>query len=94
MPELSLNRAWLLLLVMTGITYAVGESGLLAQGSVAVVAGVLGLAFIKGLVVAQDFLELRHAPGLWRRLVVGWLVVVLGLIVLAYWAGVRGWFAL
>lgn len=94
MPELSLNRAWLLLLAMTAVTYAVGENGLLAHGSMAVALGVLGLALVKGVVVAQDFLELRHAPKLWRGLVLGWLVLVLGLIVLAYWAGLRGWFAL
>ena len=44
-----------------------------------------GLTFVKGLVVSLDFLELRHAPALWRWVVLIWLAVVLGAIVLAYW---------
>ncbi len=81
-----LNAAWLLLLVITGVTFWLGESGS-AVGSVAVALAVLGQAFVKGLVVALDFLELREAPAMWRWLVIGWLVLVLGLILLAYTVG-------
>jgi hypothetical protein len=34
-------------------------------------------------------MELRHAPALWRRLLVGWLVLVTTGILLAYWIGQR-----
>ena len=86
MHESRLNRAWLLLLVITGVTFWMGESGSSA-GSLAVALVVLGLAFVKGMLVALEFLELREAPALWRWLIAGWLVLVLGLIVLAYALG-------
>ncbi|MDP2770149.1 MAG: cytochrome C oxidase subunit IV family protein [Giesbergeria sp.] len=86
MHESRLNRAWLLLLVITGVTFWMGESGSSAS-SLAVALVVLGLAFVKGMLVALEFLELREAPALWRWLIAGWLVLVLGLIVLAYALG-------
>lgn len=39
---------------------------------------VLALAALKGTRIALDYMELRGAPALWRRAVMGWLVVVLG----------------
>ena len=48
-------------------------------GTVATFA-VLALSAVKGALIALDYMELRQAPALWRRVVVGWLVVVLGLI--------------
>ena len=50
-------------------------------GSVAT-AAVLALSAFKGALIALDYMELRSAPALWRRAVIGWLVVVLGLIAL------------
>jgi hypothetical protein len=47
------------------------------------------LAFVKALLVMRDFMELRHAPALWRWLLQGWLVLVTTGIVLAYWIGQR-----
>lgn len=43
---------------------------------------VLALSAIKGALIALDYMELRSAPALWRRVVMGWLVVVIGLILL------------
>lgn len=43
---------------------------------------VLALSAVKGTLIALDYMELRSAPALWRRLVTGWLVVVLGLVAL------------
>lgn len=88
MPALtavSLPRAWLLLLLLTAATFWIGESGLAGHGSMALTAVLFALTFAKGLVVILDFLELRHAPPLWRWLVLVWLALVLGGIVLAYW---------
>ena len=85
MPAISLTRAWLILLAVTAVTYWIGESGLAGHGTMAPMLVLFALTFIKGLVVILDFLELRHAPALWRWIVVIWLVVVLGAIVLAYW---------
>lgn len=41
---------------------------------------VLAFAALKGALIARDYMELRSAPALWRRVVMGWLVAVLGLI--------------
>lgn len=48
-------------------------------GTVATLA-VLTLSAVKGALIALDYMELRHAPALWRRVVMGWLGVVLSLI--------------
>ena len=85
MPAISLTRAWLILLAVTAITYGIGESGMAGHGSMAPMLALFALTFVKGLVVILDFLELRHAPPLWRWLVLVWLALVLGAIVLAYW---------
>ena len=78
------NRAWLLLLIATAVTWGLGDRG--AGGRA--VAIILGLAWIKGLLVIYEFMELRHAPRLWKRLLIGWLSVVVALIALAYWMGI------
>lgn len=75
------NRAWLVLLVATGATWWLGEVG--AAGAGAILA-MLAIAFIKGRLVILDFMELRGAPPLWRLLFEGWLILVGGLILLAY----------
>ena len=36
----------------------------------------LAMSLAKGLAIALDFMELREAPALWRRFVVGWLLFV------------------
>lgn len=89
MSDYSLTRVWLILLAVTAITYWIGEGGLSDQASMVPVLVIFGLAFVKGLLVCLDFLELRHAPALWRWVVIGWLVVVLCLIVLAYAVSLR-----
>ncbi|NJD25124.1 MAG: hypothetical protein FIB06_06935 [Betaproteobacteria bacterium] len=80
------HRAWLVLLVATGITWYLGEAG--AAGTAAIVA-MLAIAFIKGRLVILDFMELRAAPLLWRVLLEGWLILVSSLILLAYWISLR-----
>ena len=50
-------------------------------GTVATLA-VLALSAVKGALIALDYMELRQAPALWRRAVMGWLLVVLGVIAL------------
>ena len=80
------NRAWIVLLVATGITWYLGEVG--AAGTMAIVA-MLVIAFVKGRLVILDFMELREAPRMWRILLEGWLILVSGLILLAYWMSLR-----
>jgi caa(3)-type oxidase subunit IV len=80
------NRAWLVLLAATGLTWWLGEVG--AAGTTAILA-MLTIAFVKGRLVILDFMELREAPVMWRLLLEGWLVFVGGLILLAYWMSLK-----
>ena len=78
------HRAWLILMIATGITWYLGEVG--AAGTLAIVAMLL-IAFVKGRLVILDFMALRHAPLLWRALTMGWIIVVWSLIAIAYIKG-------
>ena len=80
------HRAWLVLIVATGITWYLGEVG--AAGTSAIVT-MLVIAFIKGRLVILDFMELRSAPLMWRLLLEGWLILVSSLILLAYWMSLK-----
>jgi hypothetical protein len=80
------NRDWLVLLIATGATWWLGEVG--AAGTGAILA-MLAIAFIKGRLVILDFMELRGAPLMWRLLLEGWIVVVGGLVLIAYWLSLR-----
>ena len=83
-PTHWLNLVWLLLLAATGFTAWLGSSGALRQPSLPLMALMFGLAWFKGLGVVLAFMELGHAPPLWRRLLMGTLAVVVGLILVAY----------
>lgn len=76
--SLSPLSVWLALVAATATTFVAAESG--PSGSLLAV-GVLVLALLKGKLIALHFMELRHAPALWRWSVLGWLwAVVLGVI--------------
>jgi hypothetical protein len=79
------DRVWLMLVAATLVTWWIGEGGWASSGGFAAVALMFGLAFVKGTLIALDFMETRHAPPLWRRLLLGWLAGVIGLIGLAWW---------
>jgi hypothetical protein len=85
----ALNRIWLALPLATGVTYWLGESGLSGSAGMVPVLLMFAMAAAKGLWVIYDFMELRHAPRMWRVLLVGWLTFVTSMIVLAYWIGLR-----
>ncbi len=72
---------WLVLLFLTCITYGAGEAGLSGSKIMLVV---LGIAALKVQMVANYFMELRHTRWLWRGIVLGWLLLVVGLITIAY----------
>ncbi len=67
---------WLLLLLATFLTWWLGESPSSQLSAAWLAAVVLALAVFKGVLIALDYMELRHAPALWQRIVVGWLVLV------------------
>jgi Prokaryotic Cytochrome C oxidase subunit IV len=80
-----------LLALATLVSWWLGEGAAVSGlhlGTVATLA-VLALSALKGALIALDYMELRSAPALWRRAVLGWLVVVLGVIAL-FSVGLRG----
>ena len=78
---------WLTLVVATGLTFFAGELERSGPAGRVLVVGILALALLKGSLVALHFMELRHAPAVWRWSVMGWLwVVVLGIV----WAYLKG----
>lgn len=81
-----LDRWWLALIGATALTWALGESGLASASLAWPAAVVFALSLAKGAVIALDFMELREAPPLWRRFVVGWLATVVAVILALRWA--------
>lgn len=75
---------WLLLVVLTLLTWWAGKAGFSGEG---LVAALLASIFIKGHFVIADFMALRDVAFLWRALVHGWLILVSCLIFVAYWVG-------
>jgi apolipoprotein N-acyltransferase len=79
------DTVFALLVLATAVSWWLGEDAATSQlhlGTAATLA-VLALTALKGALIALDFMELRQAPALWRRAVMGWLAVVIGLILLA-----------
>jgi cytochrome c oxidase subunit 4 len=73
--------AWLVLVLLTLVTYAVGELG---YGGITVVVMLLLSVAIKGQLVIDFFVGLVHVQSRWKWVVSVWLVSVLLLIGLAY----------
>ena len=71
-----LHLLWAMLVLATLASAWLGEreAGTLAGPAAALV---LALAALKGGFIVLDFMELRHAPALWRGLLLGWLALVL-----------------
>jgi len=85
MFRLTIGKTWVLLVLLTGLTFGLGEGGFFGHGAMLPVLLVLAFSGIKGALVILEYLEMRKAPGLWRWLLLGWLTLVLALVVLAYW---------
>lgn len=85
------DTTFALLVLATLASWWLGEGAAASGQHLGAVATlvVLALSAAKGALIALDYMELRHAPALWRRAVMGWLVVVLGLIVVCS-IGLRG----
>ncbi|MCD9114359.1 cytochrome C oxidase subunit IV family protein [Pseudomonas bijieensis] len=67
-----LIACWTALAVLSTGTVALGQAA--ASGLVSI--AILVLAVAKAWLIADGFMELRHAPRLWRRLVLSWAVVL------------------
>jgi hypothetical protein len=79
-----IDRVWFVLAAATAVTWLAAERG---DAGFVLVGFVFALALVKGSLVALEFMELRHAPALWRWIVLGWLLVVIAFILLAYSIG-------
>ena len=74
---------WLIMMVLTFVTYLVGQMGV---GGIELALTVLGFALIKGQMVGDYFMGLKGIGGLWRWPVALWLLILGGLIATAFWA--------
>lgn len=70
--------AWTTLLLATVLGGWLAESW---PGVRSVALGILLIAAVKVLIVMFEFMELRTAPTVWRCLMAGWLVMVMGVLV-------------
>lgn len=83
-PARKLNLAYTVLVVATVVTWLIGEWWEGHDVLLVVMAGMLTLTFIKCRLVILDFMALRPVKFFWRGIVIGWVLLVLGLISLAY----------
>jgi hypothetical protein len=81
-----LNVIWVALMVATVLTWFIGKS---VQMTAPMVAMVLVISAVKGWLIIYDFMALRRVKFLWRALVLGWLLLTLAVILLAYWLGLK-----
>ena len=82
-----IDRIWLVLMAATGLTWWLGEHADATMGTL-LACVVLALSGLKGGLIILDYMELRHAPALWRRLLLGWLAFTLTLVLTAtLWHG-------
>lgn len=81
-----LNVIWVALMVATVLTWFIGKTG---EPSVPMVVAVLVISAVKGWLIIYDFMALRRVRLLWRGIVLGWLLLTLAIILLAYWLGLK-----
>ena len=72
---------YLVLIALTFTTYAVGELG---PGGLSFSLLVLGIALVKGPLVGVFFMGLQGFSGPWRWVILIWLILIGGLISLAF----------
>lgn len=72
---------WLALVMLTIVTFCIGEE---VSAGKAVMLSVLVISLIKGQLIANYFMGLRHVSWLWRGIILGYFVVVGGMIAIAY----------
>lgn len=75
------TRVFLVLMLLTLVTFAVGQLGL---GGLWVSLAVLGFALLKGQLVGDFFMGLKGIRGPWRWVILLWLALPGGLITVAF----------
>ncbi|HHJ18034.1 MAG TPA: hypothetical protein ENJ80_15215 [Gammaproteobacteria bacterium] len=76
---------WLILVLLTLATYAVGRLG---YGGVTVVVMLLASISLKGQLIIDYFMGLAQVRSRWKWVVTGWLASVVALIGMAYWISI------
>ena len=74
------------LMLLTVVTWGIGRAGLSGLG---VSLTVLAFAMFKGHLIGDWFMGLRGVRGIWRWVVVAWLLIPGGLISLAFFLSYR-----
>lgn len=72
---------WLALVILTIGTLLIGEE---VTAGKTVMLSVLLISLIKGQLIANYFMGLRHVSWLWRSIILGYFVIVGGMIAIAY----------
>ena len=72
---------WLLLLVLTATTFLIGETGIV--GKIAMIS-LMSISFVKGQLIANYFMRLRHVHLMWRGIIFAYFLIVACLIAIAY----------
>ncbi|OBF27538.1 hypothetical protein A5724_30350 [Mycobacterium sp. ACS1612] len=81
---------WLVLTVMTlayvWLDRSSDDDGMLKASTVVTVSAIV-IALVKVRIIFQEFMEVRHAPGLLRRLTDGWVVLMAVCLLGSYFIG-------
>lgn len=72
---------WLILIALTFVTYTVGWLGMSGD---ALVLSVLFIALVKAQMIVDSFMGLRRVRGFWRPVMIAYLLIVGGMIALAF----------
>ena len=84
-----LNISFGVLVTATIVTWLIGEWWSSHAVLLPVMGAMLALTFIKCRLIVLDFMGLRPVKSFWRSLVLGWVVVVLAVITLAYFVSLN-----
>jgi caa(3)-type oxidase subunit IV len=72
---------WLVLVILTIVTFYIGEVGVSGKGAMI---AVLAITMVKSQLVANYLMGLRRVSMLWRGIMLGYFIIVGSLIAVAY----------
>ncbi len=79
------HYAWWALMGLTLLSYLAGQA---MRSGTMLVDLIVVMAFIKGIVIIREFMELREVAMLWQVIMIGWLVTVCSVIAIVF--GISG----
>ena len=87
--EKRLLVVWLILSVVTLGQLATGSAGLRTEAvpNAAIAVGAIAVALLKVRIIFREFMEVRHAPALLRRLTDLWVVLTGAILIGTYLVG-------